>query len=86
MWVGATVAPNKTEDVTQYLDDLRNSGWTKGAGPTALVSCPWCGHDLDPAATSRSIPTSAEPSSPAETPGDVAPSPRGHRPARGSPW
>ena len=48
MWVGATVAPNKTEDVTQYLDDLRNSGWTKGAGPTALVSCPWCGHDLDP--------------------------------------
>ena len=32
----------------QALDDLKQTGWAKGASPTSLVSCPWCGHELDP--------------------------------------
>ena len=49
MWVGGTVSPNKTKDAAQDLDYLRDTGWSKGAGPTALVACPWCGEELDPA-------------------------------------
>src|SRR5205823_167175 len=47
MWVGGSVSPNKTQDAAQSLDDLKQSGWAKGASPTSLVACPWCGHDLD---------------------------------------
>ena len=49
MWVGGTVSPNRTKDAARDLDDLRDTGWSKGAGPTALVACPWCGEELDPA-------------------------------------
>jgi hypothetical protein len=48
MWVGASVSANKTQDAAQALDDLKQTGWAKGASPTSLVSCPWCGHELDP--------------------------------------
>jgi hypothetical protein len=48
MWVGGSVSANKTQDAARDLDDLRNTGWAKGAGPTALVACPWCGEELDP--------------------------------------
>lgn len=48
MWVGGTVSANKTQDAARDLDDLRNTGWAKGAGPTSLVACPWCGEELDP--------------------------------------
>ena len=56
MWVGGTVSANKTQDAARDLDDLRNTGWTKGAGPTALVACPWCGEELDPARDATSHP------------------------------
>jgi hypothetical protein len=48
MWVGGSVSANKTQDVARSLDDLKNTGWAKGAGPTSLVACPWCGETLDP--------------------------------------
>ena len=48
MWVGGSVSANKTQDAAKDLDDLRNTGWAKGAGPTSLVACPWCGEELDP--------------------------------------
>jgi hypothetical protein len=48
MWVGGSVSANKTQDAARDLDDLRNTGWAKGAGPTSLVACPWCGEELDP--------------------------------------
>lgn len=48
MWVGGSVSANRTEDAARDLDDLRNTGWAMGAGPTSLVACPWCGEVLDP--------------------------------------
>ncbi len=48
MWVGSSVSANKTKDVAKSLDDLKDTGWAKGAGPTSLVACPWCGEELDP--------------------------------------
>ncbi|MGH9156798.1 MAG: DISARM system helicase DrmA, partial [Acidimicrobiales bacterium] len=48
MWVGGSVSANKTQDVARSLDDLKDTGWVKGAGPTSLVACPWCGEALDP--------------------------------------
>jgi hypothetical protein len=48
MWVGGSVSANKTQDAAQALDDLKQTGWAKGASPTSLVTCPWCGHELDP--------------------------------------
>ncbi|MBK6670721.1 MAG: hypothetical protein IPG46_14015 [Actinobacteria bacterium] len=48
MWVGGSVSANKTQDAAKDLDDLRNTGWAKGAGPTSLVACPWCGEELRP--------------------------------------
>jgi len=48
MWVGGSVSANKTQDVAKSLDDLKDTGWAKGAGPTSLVACPWCGEELDP--------------------------------------
>lgn len=48
MWVGGTVSANKTQDAARALDDLKQTGWAKGASPTSLVACPWCGHELDP--------------------------------------
>ena len=56
MWVGGTVSANKTQDAARDLDDLRNTGWAKGAGPTALVACPWCGEELDPKRDATSHP------------------------------
>lgn len=47
MWVGGTVSANKTDEAARYLDDLRNTGWARGAGPAPLVACPWCGEELD---------------------------------------
>ena len=48
MWVGGSVSANKTQDAAQALDDLKQTGWAKGASPTSLVACPWCGRELDP--------------------------------------
>lgn len=48
MWVGGSVAPNKSAQAEKDLDQLHNGGWAKGAGPTTLVACPWCGERLDP--------------------------------------
>jgi len=49
MWVGGSVSANKSQDAAQAVDDLKNTGWAKGARPTSLVACPWCGEALDPA-------------------------------------
>ena len=49
MWVGGSVSANKSLDAAQAVDDLKNTGWAKGARPTSLVACPWCGEPLDPA-------------------------------------
>jgi hypothetical protein len=48
MWVGGSVSANKTQDVAQALEDLKQTGWARGASPTSLVACPWCGQELDP--------------------------------------
>lgn len=56
MWVGGSVSANKTQDAARDLDDLRNTGWAKGAGPTSLVACPWCGEELDPKRDATSHP------------------------------
>ena len=56
MWVGGTVSPNRTKDAARDLEDLRDTGWSKGAGPTALVACPWCGEGLDPARDAKAHP------------------------------
>src|SRR4051795_12470468 len=56
MWVGGSVSANKTEDAARDLDDLRNTGWAKGAGPTSLVACPWCGEELNPATDASTHP------------------------------
>jgi hypothetical protein len=40
MWVGGSVSANKTQDVAQALEDLKQTGWAKGASPTSLVACP----------------------------------------------
>ena len=48
MWVGSSVSANKTQDAAQALDELKDTGWAKGASPTSLVACPWCGQALDP--------------------------------------
>jgi hypothetical protein len=49
MWVGGSVSPNKSQDAAQAIEELKNTGWAKGARPTSLVACPWCGEELDPA-------------------------------------
>jgi hypothetical protein len=49
MWVGGSVSANKSLDAAQSVEELKNTGWAKGARPTSLVSCPWCGEELDPA-------------------------------------
>lgn len=49
MWVGGSVIPNKAMDAAQAIEELKNTGWAKGARPTSLVACPWCGEELDPA-------------------------------------
>lgn len=56
MWVGGSVSANKHEDAARAIEDLRNTGWAKGAGPTALVACPWCGLELDPKRDAQSHP------------------------------
>jgi hypothetical protein len=56
MWVGGSVSANRTEDAARDLDDLRNTGWAKGAGPTSLVACPWCGEELKPERDANSHP------------------------------
>jgi hypothetical protein len=53
MWVGGSVSANKTQDAAQALDDLKQTGRAKGASPTSLVACPWCGHELDPKTDAR---------------------------------
>jgi Helicase conserved C-terminal domain len=53
MWVGGSVSANKTQDVAQVLEDLKQTGWAKGASPTSLVACPWCGQELDPKADAK---------------------------------
>ena len=49
MWVGGSVSANKSQDAAQAIEELKNTGWAKGASPTSLVACPWCGQELDPA-------------------------------------
>lgn len=48
MWVGGSVSANKTQEAAQALDDLKATGWARGAAPTSLLACPWCGESLDP--------------------------------------
>lgn len=49
MWVGGAVSANRSQDATQAIAELKNTGWARGARPTSLVACPWCGEELDPA-------------------------------------
>ena len=49
MWVGGSVSANRSQDAARDIEDLRNTGWAKGARPTSLVACPWCGEEIDPA-------------------------------------
>ncbi len=48
MWVGGSVSANRSQDAARAVEELKNTGWAKGARPTSLVACPWCGTELDP--------------------------------------
>ena len=56
MWVGSSVTPNRTAAAAKALEDehgLGSRGGRKGSSPVQLVSCPWCGSDIDPASHAR---------------------------------
>jgi hypothetical protein len=56
MWVGASVTPNTTATAAKALEDEHGLGERGGrhSSPVQLVSCPWCGADIDPAVHARS--------------------------------
>ncbi len=59
MWVGSSVTPNRTAAAAKALEDehgLGGAGARKGSSPVQLVSCPWCGSDIDPANHARTDP------------------------------
>ena len=59
MWVGSSVTPNRTAAAAKALEDehgLGGRGGSKHSSPVQLVSCPWCGSDIDPADHARSDP------------------------------
>lgn len=59
MWVGSSVTPNRTAAAAKALEDehgLGGRGGSKHSSPVQLVSCPWCGSDIDPANHARSDP------------------------------
>lgn len=50
MWVGLSVTPNRVSDAARALDDARGMGGRqsgRAASPLQLVSCPWCGTEID---------------------------------------
>jgi len=55
MWVGSGVTPNRVRDAGFAIEDARNSGRRRGASasPVQLVTCPWCGHRLEPGRDAR---------------------------------
>ena len=59
MWVGSSVTPNRSAAAAKALEDERGLGGPGGgkhASPVQLVSCPWCGSDIDPAIHARPDP------------------------------
>ena len=57
MWVGSSVTPNRTAAAAKALEDEHGLGGPSGgrhSSPVQLVSCPWCGSDIDPAVDARS--------------------------------
>lgn len=56
MWVGLSVTPNRVSDARQALDDARGTGGRNSgrtASPLQLLSCPWCGTDINPGKHAR---------------------------------
>lgn len=51
LWVGQRSTPNRTQDSSAAINDVRNdsySGSVGGSGtPYQLTTCPWCGEPLD---------------------------------------
>lgn len=49
LWVGGRVTPNRTEDASDWLKEVRRSTGrpSRGQGsPHQLTSCPWCGAEI----------------------------------------
>ena len=57
LWVGNKVTPGTTEDSHKAIQDIRNPEKfdAGGTSPAQLTSCPWCGCEIRPSTTSRSI-------------------------------
>jgi len=56
MWVGLSVTPNRVSDAARALDDARGMGGRQSgrtASPLQLLSCPWCGTEIDPGKHAR---------------------------------
>jgi len=47
MWVGSKVAPNRLRDAAEAIADAHDRGEARGSSPKQLVSCPWCGTNID---------------------------------------
>jgi hypothetical protein len=50
LWVGMRATPNTTEDAERWVKQRRKATrWTGGVNgsPAQLVSCPWCGAEID---------------------------------------
>lgn len=49
MYVGSSVAPNKSKDAERWAENQRLGGYGGGSSsPLQLTDCPWCGATLDP--------------------------------------
>ena len=55
MWVGGSLTPNHATEASDALDKLRKKQRPYGGSPHQLAECPWCGEELDPAATPRHV-------------------------------
>ncbi|MFE2755012.1 DISARM system helicase DrmA [Actinosynnema sp. NPDC059335] len=50
LWVGGRVTPNRTDQVVEWLREVRRSSGRPSFGqgsPHQLTSCPWCGAPID---------------------------------------
>jgi hypothetical protein len=47
LWVGLAASPNSYDDAAAQIRAARGKGWSGGNRVLQLLSCPWCGTELD---------------------------------------
>lgn len=47
LWIGKGT-PYSTEQSHKAIEEIRDKGFTRGATPAQLTTCPWCGTDIGP--------------------------------------